>query len=210
MDLVELSRRLENLIRMGTIHSVDHPARRCRVQSGGLVTQWLPWLERRAGETATWSPPTVGEQCAILSPSGEPGGGIVFFGVPSDQIDTPSHTPDTHVIKFPDGAVFTYNHTTSHLEITGIATATIVASESITHDTPLTHITGQCIVENLLTYNNGIAGSGGTNGSHIQGELNHQGPLTHSGGSLTSNGVILHTHRHSGVQSGGSDTGGPA
>jgi len=119
MDLVELSRRLENLIRFGTIHSVDHAKRRARVQTGHLVTDWLAWIERRAGETTSWDPPTLGEQCVVFSPSGEPGNGLIFYGVPSDEIDTPSHAPEKHVIKFPDGAVFEYDHAISHLHLSG-------------------------------------------------------------------------------------------
>lgn len=203
MDLVELSRRLENLIRFGTIHAVDHAARRCRVQSGELVTQWLPWMEHRAGETTTWNPPTVGEQCVILSPSGEPAGGMVFYGAPSDIIDTPSHDPVKHVIKFPDGATFSYNHQTSHLQITGIKTAEIVASESVTLDTPLTHCTGKLTADDLLTYHNGLAGTGGSNNNVVTGNF------THTTGSLTSNGKALHTHTHGGVQNGGGSTGEP-
>lgn len=203
MDLVELSRRLENLIRIGTIHSVDHAAVRCRVQSGALVTQWLPWIESRAGETTTWNPPTVGEQAVVFSPSGEPAGGIVFYGIPSDLIPPPSHAPEKHVIKFPDGAVFSYDHAASHLEITGIATASIVAAESITLDTPLTHITGQATVDDLLTYKNGLAGTGGSNANAITGSL------TQTGGSLSSNGIVLDSHQHSGVVAGGGTSGGP-
>lgn len=203
MDLVELSRRLENLIRIGTIHSVDHAAVRCRVQSGALVTQWLPWIEGRAGETTTWNPPTVGEQAVVFSPSGEPAGGIVFYGVPSDAKHPPSHAPEKHVIKFPDGAVFSYDHAARHLEITGIATATIVASESITLDTPLTHITGQCVIDDLLTYGNGLAGTGGGNGNNITGAF------THTDGDLSSNGIVLHTHRHTDVYPGSGTSGVP-
>lgn len=217
MDLIELSRRLENLIRIGTIHSVDHAAKRCRVQSGKLVTQWLGWMEQRAGETTTWNPPTIGEQCAVFSPSGELANGIVFYGIPSDQIDTPSHAPEQHVIKFPDGAVFSYDHAASHLEISGINTASIIASESITHDTPLTHITGQCIIDDLLTYNNGLSGLPGSNGSQIVGDLlhrdgQHQQINVHqvgTGGEITSNSKTLHTHVHH-VDSVGGNTDQPA
>lgn len=203
MDLVELSRRLENLIRFGTIHSVDHAARRCRVQSGELVTQWLPWIEQRAGETTTWNPPTVAEQCVVLSPSGEPGGGMVFYGTPSNLIDTPSHDPVKHVIRFPDGATFSYDHQASHLEITGIKTAEIVASEKVTFDTPLTHCTGRLTADDLLTYKNGLAGTGGSNNNTVTGNF------THTTGTLTSNGKALHTHTHGGVQTGGGSTGAP-
>lgn len=125
MDIAELSRLLENLIRVGTIDSVDHAKKRARVKSGRLVTGWLRWMERRAGETTTWDPPTVGEQCVILSPSGVPEQGLVIYGVPSDEIDTPSHNPVEHVIRFPDGATFTYDHQSGHLSIAAIRSMSI-------------------------------------------------------------------------------------
>lgn len=198
MDIVELSRRLENLIRFGTVHSVDHGARRCRVQSGQLVTQWLRWFERRAGETRTWDPPTVGEQCVVFSPSGEPAGGMVFYGAPSDLIDTPSHDPAKHVIRFPDGATFSYDHATGHLDIVGIKSATVdaentllfKAGESVTFDSPLVHDTGKHTTDDLLTYGNGLTGTGGTHGNAITGDF------IHTDGELSSNGIVLDSHHH--------------
>ena len=229
MDLVELSRRLENLIRFGTIHSVDHAAKRCRVQSGELVTQWLRWMELRAGNTTTWNPPTVGEQCIVFSPSGEPAGGMVIYGAPSDIIDTPSHNPDDHATRYPDGtlvrydhaagimeAVFPdggqirYNHQSSHLEAIGVDTVLAQAATSITLDTPLVRITGKCVVEDLLTYQNGLNGTGGSNNNIVTGNFNHNGNFTHTGGTLSSHGKILHTHTHTGVTPGGGNTGAPA
>lgn len=226
MDLVELSRRLENLIRFGTVHSVDHAARRCRVQSGKLVTEWLRWFEARAGETTTWNPPTIGEQCVVFSPSGEVENGMVIYGAPSDVINTPSHDPVKHVIKFPDGAVFSYDHAASHLDISGIRSATVDAAEtllfkageSVTFDTPIVHDTGCHTTDNLLTYNNGLAGYAGTNGSTITGNIAHRyGNHTQTnvdqvatGGQITSNGKRLDSHVHTGVQPGGSNTGAPA
>lgn len=71
------------------------------------------------------------------------------------------------------------------------------ASTSITLDTPLTTITGDLAAG---------TGSGGTAAFH--------GPITttstiHADGEITSGSIPLTTHRHTGVQSGGSDTGGP-
>lgn len=203
MDLAELSRLVANLIRIGTIHAVDLAAVRVRVQIGPLTTQWIPWLEHRAGTTTTWDPPTIGEQCVVFSPSGELAGGIVLVGLDSDTIQPPSHAAEKHVIRFPDGATFTYDHAASHLEITGIATATIVASESITHDTPLTHLTGKLLVDDLLTYGNGLTGTGGGNGNVVTGNF------VHDEGVLSSHGIVLHTHQHSGVIAGGDITGVP-
>ncbi|WP_331275291.1 MULTISPECIES: hypothetical protein [Pseudomonas] len=48
-DIAALSRLIENLIRPGTIAVVDHGSlldtrhARVRVQSGELLTGWLPW-----------------------------------------------------------------------------------------------------------------------------------------------------------------------
>ena len=204
MDLIELSRRLENIIRIGTIHSIDHAAVRVRVKTGNLVTQWLPWLEHRAGQTTSWDPPTVGEQVIVLSPSGEPGGGVALRGIHSTAIQPPSHSPDTHVIRFPDGAEISYNHATSHLDASGMQTARLEAAVSVTLDTPLTHCTGKLTVDDLLTYKNGLNGTGGSNNNVVTG------PFTHTTGNLSSNGKVLHTHTHTGVQSGGSNTGQPA
>ena len=206
MDIAELSRLLENLIRVGTIHSVDHAKKRVRVQSGRLVTGWLRWMERRAGETTTWDPPTIGEQCVILSPSGVPEQGLVIYGAPSDEIDTPSHNPVEHVIRYPDGATFTYDHSASRLTVAGIKTFAVEASESGVFDCPDVTFTGKVNIEDLLTYLNGLRGSSGAsgNGNVVTGEF------THNEGNLSSNGIVLHTHVHTGVQSGGSNTGGPA
>lgn len=203
MDLTEISRRLENLIRIGTVCDVDHTAVRCRVKSGKLETEWLRWHTPRAGATLTWDPPTIGEQAMVLSPSGDLGNGMVFYGFNCDAHPAPSNSPDKHVVRLPDGATFSYDHAASSLDITGIATCRIEASESITHDTPLTHMTGKLVVEDLLTYGNGIAGTGGENNNTITGDFKH------TGGALSSNGIILDKHHHKDVLSGGDESGDP-
>lgn len=217
MDIAELSRRVENLIRIGTVAEVDHANARIRVTSGGLDTDWLPWFERRAGATRSWDPPTVGEQVMILSPSGEPGAGICLVGIYSAAAPAPSASASLHLMDFPDGAKISYDHASGALEATGIKTALVEASESITAqagvlvtiDAPDTHVTGNLVVDQmatikgLLTYQAGLAGSPGSVGSAINGNL------THINGALSSNGIVLHTHTHSGVTSGPSNTGGP-
>ena len=106
----DMNRRLESTIRLGTIAAVNHGAALCQVKSGGLLTEWLPWLERRAGTTRDWDPPTVGEQCLLLSPSGEPGAGIVISGIPSNAHPAPSGDEKKQVRDWPDGARYHYDH----------------------------------------------------------------------------------------------------
>lgn len=68
----------------------------------------------------------------------------------------------------------------------------INAPSKIILDTPLVEITGEI-------NQTGAKGTGAT----------WKGGLTNTGGNITSNGVVLETHTHGGVQSGGSRTGTP-
>jgi phage baseplate assembly protein V len=84
---LELSRQLANVLRVGTVAEVRaKPTAACRVKSGELLTQWLPWISTRAGgkRARTWWPPRVGEQCVVLSPGGEMTQGLVLLGLYSD------------------------------------------------------------------------------------------------------------------------------
>lgn len=97
----EANRRIENLLRLCTVADVrtEHPAR-CRVQSGQLLTDWLPWLTLRAGGgAATWWAPAVGEQCLLLSPGGDLRRGVVLPGLYSDQRRPPSDDPADFVLR---------------------------------------------------------------------------------------------------------------
>ncbi|CUX81167.1 Baseplate assembly protein V (GpV) (fragment) [Escherichia coli] len=65
-NIQELARALRNMIRTGIIVETDLNAGRCRVQTGGMCTDWLQWLTHRAG-SRTWWAPSVGEQVLILA-----------------------------------------------------------------------------------------------------------------------------------------------
>jgi phage baseplate assembly protein V len=209
------ARRLEQLIRLGTIAEVDHAKALCRAQCGDLKSDWLPWLERRTGKTRTWNPPTMGEQCLWLSPSGNTdGGGCIVTGLYT--VNAPSHDPNETLTVFPDGAQVRYNHDTGALNVSGIKTAIVQAADHVTVDCPESTFTGnvtiegdltvkgKATVEQLLSYLAGMSGKAGPGGG-----TTISGPIAHSGGELASNGVVLHTHRHGGTQPGSGTTGAP-
>lgn len=186
-QLADLARRLESLIRTGTIAQVQMAPPRVRVKSGGLESNWLPWITFRAGTTRDWDPPTVNEQCVIFSPSGEPAAGLVLVGLNSESIPAPSTSADECVRVYPDGARIRYNHATGALEVTGIKTARIQAAQKCTVDCPENEVTGNLLVKGKLT---------------VQAGATITGAVEQSGGALSSNGIVLHTHTHPG-------TGGP-
>ncbi|WP_417329570.1 phage baseplate assembly protein V [Halomonas cupida] len=120
MDLIELQRLIHNLIRLGTIAEVDHARARVRVQSGELLTNWLPWVEARAGATRDWDPPTEGEQVAVFSPGGDPAAGFVITGLFSDAHPAPADSSNLWRRVFPDEALIEYDHQAHRLSaVTG-------------------------------------------------------------------------------------------
>ncbi|WP_278412702.1 phage baseplate assembly protein V [Stutzerimonas kunmingensis] len=118
MNITDLLRRLENLIRLGTIAAVDHQAARCTVKSGGLSIPNLPWLALRAGDSSDWDPPTVGEQCILVAPSGEQAQGVALVGLYSQQRPAPANSANVRRRIYPDGAVIDYDHASHTLSAT--------------------------------------------------------------------------------------------
>ncbi|OAT32119.1 baseplate assembly protein V [Buttiauxella brennerae ATCC 51605] len=206
--LVEIYRLLNNLIRTGTVLDVNLQEGLCRVQTGELQTTWLNWLTPRAGRSRTWWAPSVGEQVLLLSIGGDLTTAFVLPAIYSDENPAPSASADAFHMSFPDGAVIEYEPETSALTVSGIKTATVTASESVDVTVPLVTVkasqqitldTPEVVCTNKLTTGTLEVQQGGT----------MSGNITHSGGTLSSNGIVVDTHQHSGVKSGSDNSGGP-
>ncbi|PZE09703.1 phage baseplate assembly protein V [Pseudomonas sp. 57B-090624] len=139
--LATLSRLIENLIRLGTVAEVDLATARVRIQSGRLLTGWLPWLALRAGEDRVWNPPTEGEQVLVLSPSGQTANGVVLCGLFSDAIPANGETAALHRTTYRDGAVIEYDSAAHHLRaiLPGGGSTELVSSGGITLVGDVTH-----------------------------------------------------------------------
>ncbi|KTT36262.1 baseplate assembly protein [Pseudomonas oryzihabitans] len=194
-EFAALSRLLENLIRLGTIAAVDHgslteprPAR-VRVQSGELLTGWLPWLTLRAGSSREWDPPTLGEQVVMLSPSGQTTQGIVLCGLFSQLLPANGDRADLHRRSYPDGAVIEYDSQAHRL-------SAVLPAGGVTQLTS----TGGITIVGPITHQ----------GDYTQtGNQQVTGQVTVSQ-DVVAAGISLVKHKHGGVQSGGSQTGAPA
>lgn len=197
-----MHRQLANLIKQGNIAEVNPAECRVRVAHGGLTTDWLPYFVPFAGGVSVHRPPSVGENCIVLSPSGETANGVVLCGLMSSQFASPSNTEDNTVVQFPDGATVDYNHASGSLKIENVKTVLIQAAESLTIDCPQTTVKGALTVEQLFTYQSGMVGGNGGGGA----AATISGSLTHTGGELSSNGVVLHTHTHTGDSGGRTGT----
>ena len=152
-NIQELARALRNMIRTGIIVETDLNAGRCRVQTGGMCTDWLQWLTHRAGRSRTW-----------------------------------------------------YEPETSALTVSGIKTASVTASDSVTATVPVVMVKASTRITldtpEVVCTNRLITGT-----LEVQKGGTMRGNIEHTGGELSSNGKVLHTHKHPG-DSGGT-TGGP-
>lgn len=147
-----------------------------------------------------------GEQVLILAVGGELDTAFVLPGIYSGDNPAPSASADALHIRFPDGAVIEYEPETSALTVSGIKTASVAASDSVTATVPVVTVkastrvtldTPEVVCTNKLTTGTLEVQKGGT----------MRGNIEHTGGELSSNGKVLHTHKHPG-DSGGT-TGSP-
>ncbi|GHK16284.1 hypothetical protein ECZU23_06750 [Escherichia coli] len=147
-----------------------------------------------------------GEQVLILAVGGELDTAFVLPGIYSGDNPAPSASADALHIRFPDGAVIEYEPETSALTVSGIKTASVTASDSVTATVPVVTVkastrvtldTPEVVCTNKLTTGTLEVQKGGT----------MRGNIEHTGGELSSNGKVLHTHKHPG-DSGGT-TGSP-
>lgn len=184
----DISRRLENLIRLGTIAAVDPGTARCRVSTGGLETEWLPWIAQRAGTDRDWNPPSAGEQCLVICPSGDPAVGVVLLGIYSDSAPANDNSLDRRRTTYRDGAVIEYDTATHALRavLPAGGTAELIADGGIRIVGDITH----------------------------QGDYMQTGSQTVSGTvtvaqDVIAAGISLVKHTHVGVMFGPASTGKP-
>ncbi|MNJ23373.1 Phage-related baseplate assembly protein [compost metagenome] len=190
MNIADLARLIENLVRLGTIEAVQMQPPRVKVKSGNIVTAWRPWLSLRAGADREWDPPTIGEQVVLLSPSGLLAQGIAITGLFSDLIPANGDREGLHRRTYRDGAMIEYDSIAHRLRA-------ILPEGGVTD----------------LTSTGGINIIGPINHT---GDYTQEGNQTVTGKVTVSvdvvagaNGISLVKHRTSGVMSGPGTSGAP-
>jgi phage baseplate assembly protein V len=131
MNTADLNRRIESLIRLGTIAQVDHGARKLRVQTGGLLTGWLPWPAEVGRNYRRWRPLRTGTQVVLACPSGDPAQAVVIGVLYTVALDAPSTDPDVDLILFDDGSRIEHNASSGRLTIHAAGDLHLTAAGSI-------------------------------------------------------------------------------
>lgn len=211
----DLNRRLENLIRFGTIKTINpsKPIPRVIVNLGDIDTPEIRCLNVRSGADATWDMPSDGEECVVVSPCGEIGPtSFVLYGFYNDDHPAPSDDLNQKIRMFSDGCVIAYDVSAHHLSaiLPGGGTAVLTADGGVT-------VNGNTTINGDLTLNGNQTTNGSTviTGNHSVGGSQLVQGSSHSTGhfstedDVTAGDISLKNHKTSGVQPGSGTSGEP-
>ena len=117
--------------------AVDLSTAMVRVRSGDWTSAWVRWHSQAAGKARHWRVPSLGEQGALISPSGEPAMGTFIPGLYGNAGTQPDNRDHVEVWRFDDGGSLVYdweaNSYTIHLPA---GTVTIKVGGSVWEMTP--------------------------------------------------------------------------
>jgi phage baseplate assembly protein V len=181
-ELSDLQNRLANLLRVGTVHSiVDGKARVAFGENN--VTAPLPWMVGQAGDVKEWNGhPKIGEQVLVMNPGGTGNAGAIMRGaIFTDANPANGSGANDRILNLPDNGNWQIYVGNAHIKAKNGEVKITVDGVHMT----MTH--------------SGIA---------IHGDVTVQGKIT-STDLITGGSVVLQTHVHGGVQSGGSNTSAP-
>lgn len=90
----------------------------CRVSTGDWTSAWVRWHSVAAGKARHWRAPSLGEQGALLSPSGQAGMGTFIPGLYGDAGPPPDNRDHVEVWRFDDGGSLVYDWEANTYDIT--------------------------------------------------------------------------------------------
>lgn len=206
-EITDSERRHADAIKFGTVEDVDYGKARVRVligdkgdPDGHLVTGWLPMAGGRAKGDSDWHPLEKGEEVMVLSESGELQNGMVLPAARyTDENPAPGNKAGLWRKSFQDGATIEYDRETGAFAVASKASAALRVGETsiVVTDGTVTITAGGTT---LTISGDGVASSA---------DVSVTGTLTASEDAV-GGGKSLKGHKHSGVQTGGGQTGLPA
>lgn len=193
-SIAELQRRIENLVRVGTIEAADYSGHtpKCRVRMGELLSDWIPMSQPRAGGNRVFQAFEVGEQVLLAAPGGDFAQAVVLASVNQSGVPAAASHPDIHRIDYGNGDFIEHDRAsgTLTLQLQGDLTIRVVGNVAIQAD-------GDIAIK--------AAGNLDLEAASIR----MTGPVTQTGGDMTSDGISAQHHVHGGVSPGGGNTVGP-
>ncbi|MHA3117243.1 baseplate assembly protein [Acinetobacter sp. ANC 4635] len=166
-----------------------------QLQPTGEETGWIPletpWVGNGWGFAAG---PMIGAVIKVDFDSGQIGVGMASGQFYNDEDRCPAP---------PSGELWAIHQSGSMLKFKNDGTVEVTAAKEIIHTAPKHTFHGPVAMDQTLQVTQQITGQGGVNVSGGSGMAITGGNITHNGKNIGA------THAHSGVQTGGGNTGAP-
>lgn len=118
----------------------------CRVSDGEWTSAWVRWHSLAAGKARHWRSPSLGEQGALFSPSGEAAQGTFIPGLYGNAGAPPDNRDHVEVWRFDDGGSLVYDWQAKSYTITlpsGTVTIKVGSTAAIVTDNAVTVQSGK-------------------------------------------------------------------
>ena len=101
------ARALQMLLRMGTVYEVDHESvpPTARIESGELITDFLPFPCDMGHNFRRWRAARVGAQVLFACPSGDTRQGVIVKFYNTTDHPQPETDPAVDLVEFDDGTI---------------------------------------------------------------------------------------------------------
>ncbi len=188
-------RMLASLVMPCSVVGVDLAAAMVRVSDGaGWTSAWVRWHSQAAGKARHWRAPSLGEQGALISPSGEPAQGTFVPGLYGNAGAQPDNRDHVEVWRFDDGGSLVYDWQAKSYSIdlpSGTATVKVGGTEAVLTDDAITAKTVNATVHasnvTVQAANITLAGEVQINGAlRVTGDINGGGKIIDTGGNTAN------------------------
>ena len=189
--LAEHDRMIAGVVKSCYVVALDLMARppMCRVSDGEWVSAWVRWHSQAAGKARHWRVPSLGEQGALLSPSGDVSQGTFVPGLYGDAGPAPDNRDHVERWLFDDGGSLTYDWQAKSYSIdlpTGTVAIKVAGSDLAVTDNDVVVKSGAITLDGPATLNGDV---------QINGSLRVTGDIL-GGGSIIDTAGNTPNHKH--------------
>lgn len=161
----------------------------CRVSDGEWISAWVRWHSQAAGKARHWRVPSMGEQGALFSPSGDVSQGTFVPGLFGDAGPAPDNRDHVERWLFDDGGSLTYDWEAKSYSIVlpaGTVVIQVADSDLTVTDNAVVVKSGAITLDGPATLNGDV---------QINGALRVTGDIL-GGGSIIDTTGNTPNHRH--------------
>lgn len=190
---------LASLVIPCRVVAVDLAAAMVRVSDGaGWTSAWVRWHSQAAGKARHWRSPSLDEQGALISPSGEPAQGTFVPGLYGNAGAQPDNRDHVEVWRFDDGGSLAYDWQANSYTVdlpSGTVTVKVGSSTAVVTDDAITAKTTSITLEGTAVINAKAANITLEGEVLIKGALRVTGDIN-SGGKIIDTGGNTANHKH--------------